>query len=170
MSDAERDSEPKTWMPARRVALGVAAGLFAGVPQVLAAQIVGALVGSRSRADIGPRFVQRVGEKAGSPPTRPVRWSLAAAFHFAYSAGWGAVYSAVIESTGARRIPPTISGGLLGGLIYALAFSRLGGATLTGTERHPDRRGERDWAVQLASAFSFALILAHTYRWCRGRG
>ena len=26
---------------------------------------------------------------------------------------------------------------------------------------------QRDWAVQLASAFSFALTLACSYRWCR---
>ncbi len=170
MSDEKRDGESQAWTFARRVALGAAAGIFAGVPQVLAAQLVGGLVGSRGKADIGPRFVQRASEKAGESLSRPARWSLAGLFHFAYSAGWGAAYAAAIESTGAHRVPPLLTGGPLGALIYALAFSRLGAATLTGTERHPDRRGERDWAVELTSAFSFALILAYCYRWCRQRG
>jgi hypothetical protein len=170
MSDEKPDSEPQAWIFARRVALGGAAGFFAGMPQVLAAQVVGKLAGSRRQADIGPRFVQRASEKAGEPLSRPARWSLAGLFHFAYSAGWGAAYAAAIEATGMHRVPPALTGGLLGALIYALAFSRLGVATLTGTERHPDRRGERDWAVHLTSAFSFALILAYSYRWCRLRG
>jgi hypothetical protein len=169
MDDQGQENAARRWPLARRVAIGIAAGLFAGVPQVLAAQFVGGLVGDREKADVGPRFIQRVGKKLGKAPSRPERWSLAAVFHFGYSAGWGAVYSAAIEATGARRVQPVVTGGLLGALIYALAFSRLGAGTLVGAERHPKRRGERDWAVQLTSAFSFALTLAHTYRWWRGR-
>lgn len=156
-------------MLARRLAIGVAAGLFAGVPQVLAAQVVGGMVGKRKEADVGPRFVQRVGQKLGKRPSRPERWWLAGAFHFSYSAGWGIAYSTACEVAGARRMSPALSGGLLGAVIYSVAFSRLGAGTLVGAERHPDRREERDWAVQLTSAFSFALILAYTYRWWRGR-
>lgn len=166
----ERVAAPRRWILGRRAAIGVATGLFAGIPQVLAAQLVGLLVGSRGRADIGPRFVQRVGEKVGQPPSRPARWSLAALFHFGYAAGWGAAYATVVEATGARRLPPLITGGLLGALIYAVAFSRVGAATRTEAERHPDRRRGRDWAVHLTSAFSFALILAFGYRWLGGRG
>jgi hypothetical protein len=170
MSKSARDSSTKTRTPARRVALGMAVGCFAGVPQVLLAQLNGALAGSRRQADVGPRLVQRLGRLAGRSPSRPERWSLAALFHFAYAAGWGAAYAAAIEVVGVRRVPPALAGGALGALIYAIAFSRLGVGTLTGAERHPDRRGERDWIVQLTSAFSFALILAYAYRWSRERG
>ena len=165
MSGNERHDTPARWDLARRVALGVATGLFAGIPQVLAAQTVGALVGRRDRADIGPRFVQRVAERTGHSPSRPARWSLAALFHFGYAAGWGAAYAAAVEVAGIRRGPPLLTGGLLGGLIYAVAFSRLGAATKSHTERHPDRRSGHEWAVQFTSAFSFALTLAYCYRW-----
>jgi hypothetical protein len=168
MNDEGYEHRPQKRKLMRRVAAGVASGLFAGVPQVLAAQFVGGLVGKRKQADVGPRFVQRLGKKLGKSPSRSERWSLAALFHFGYAAGWGAAYATVCEATGARRLPPLLTGGMLGALIYAIAFSRLGGGTLTGAERHPDRRSDRDWAVQLTSAFSFALILAYTYRWWRG--
>lgn len=169
MCGNERHDAPARWDLARHVALGVATGLFAGIPQVLAAQVVGALVGKRDRADIGPRFVQRVAARTGHSPSRPERWSLAALFHFGYAAGWGAAYATAVEVGGVRRGSPFLTGGLLGGLIYALAFSRLGAATRSHTERHPDRRSGADWAVQFTSAFSFALTLACCYRWLDGR-
>jgi hypothetical protein len=153
----------------RRAALGVAAGLFAGIPQVLAAQAAGGLVGDRSQADVGPRFVQRTARLFRRSPSGPQRWSLAALFHFGYAAGWGAAYGAVVGAAGTARVPPPLAGGLLGSLIYGVAFSRLGAGTLTFTERHPDRRGEREWAVLLISAFSYALTLAYNYRWLDGR-
>lgn len=162
--DDGREATLRGRVLARRAAAGVALGLCAGVPQVLAAQVVGALTGSRDRADIGPRFVRRVGEQAGQQPSRAARWSLAALFHFGYAAGWGAAYALAVEAPGARRLPPPLTGGVLGALIYAVAFSRLGAATRTDTERHPDRRPGREWAIQLTSAFSFALILAFGYR------
>lgn len=169
MSNDGRERQSKGWQLARRVAAGVAFGLVAGVPQVLAAQIVGGLVGKRRQADVGPRFVQRVEKKLGRSPSRSERWSLATVFHFGYAAAWGAFYAVTVEATGARRVPPILPGGLLGALIYTLAFSRLGAGTQAGSERHPNRRGKHDWAVQLTSAFSFALTLAYTYRWWRGR-
>lgn len=153
----------------RRAALGMVAGLFAGIPQVLAAQAVGWLVGDRSEADVGPRFVQRTARLFRRSPSRPQRWSLAALFHFLYAAGWGGLYGLVVGAAVPDRVPPPLAGGLLGALIYSAAFSRLGAATLTGTERHPDRRGEREWLVQLTSAFGYAFTLAYTYRWFSGR-
>jgi hypothetical protein len=169
MDATDRGSTPQRWALPRHVALGIAAGCFAGVPQVLAAQLVGKLVGSRGRADVGPRLVHRASQWAGRPLSRPAHWSLAGVLHFAYAAGWGAAYAATIETAGAHRVPSVITGGTLGALIYAIAFSRLGLTTLTGAERHPDRRGEHEWAVQLTSAFSFALVLTYTYRWGRER-
>lgn len=169
MDATERMGTTKNRSMAQRAALGAAVGVFAGVPQVLAAQLVGKLVGRRSRADIGPRFVHRASWWARKPLSRPAHWSVAGLFHFAYAAAWGAAYAACVEAAGVRRIPPLLGGGALGALIYAVAFSRFGVATLARTERPPDRRGKHEWAVHLVSPFSFSLVLASTYRWWRGR-
>jgi hypothetical protein len=169
MSGTTRGHTPLDRTLVRRAALGMGAGCLAGIPQVLAAQAVGTLVGRRSQADVGPRFVQRVARLAGKSPSRPSRWSLATLFHFAYAAWWGGFYATVLSVVGSRRVPPPLGGGLLGALINAAAFSRVGAATVTRAERHPDRRRGYEWAVQGTSAFSFALTLAYLYRWLDGR-
>lgn len=169
MSAASRPDKPWFLPLVRHAALGIAVGLLAGIPQVLAAQAAGGLVRDRSQADIGPRFVQRVARLFLHSPSRGERWSIAALFHFGYAAGWGAAYGAVVGTVGVARVSPLLAGGLLSALIYGVAFSRLGAATLTHTERPPDRRSEREWFVLLTSAFSYALILAYGYRWLDGK-
>lgn len=153
---------------ARRAVVGAAVGCWAGVPQVLAAQAVGAIVGNRDQADIGPRFVQRIAQKFGGSLSGPARWSLAALFHFAYAAGWGAAYAPTVGAIGLRRVPPPVGGGLLAGLIYVAAFSRVGAGTVTRSERPPERRRPYEWAIQLTAALTFALTLASSYRWLSG--
>src|SRR5438105_6889494 len=104
------------------IARGVAAGLFAGIPQVLIVQAVEKPLGlPADKADIGPRLVQRVAEQLGEPLASGPRWALAALFHFAYSAGWGALYGLVDRLL---RPPPLVAGSLLGGVIYLVALSR----------------------------------------------
>jgi hypothetical protein len=143
------------------LARGAAIGVVAGVVQVLAAQLVGLATGRRERTDVAPRLVQRSAERLGHSLSRPVRWLLAAAFHFGYAAFWGALYTALRASRGERRLPWWLAGGALGGVIYTLAFSRIGGGTLIGSERHPDRREGREQAIQWVSAFSFAFAVAY---------
>ena len=73
---------------------GALAGLVAGVPQVLLTQAEARLLGLPGRqADIGPRFVHRVGERLDTPPKHNERWLLAGLFHFGYAAGWGVLYA-----------------------------------------------------------------------------
>ena len=169
MVGAEDDDTVRTWTLARGATAGMAVGFLAGVPQVLAAQIVAMLLGRRERADIAPRFVQHAAEQLGQSLSPPVRWTLAMAFHFGYAAWWGAAHAAAIEALAARRVPPALSGGLLGAIIYTLAFSRTGMGPAIGAERHPDRRGWRDWLVQATSVLSFSLIVAYGYRGLRER-
>ncbi|HEY3108264.1 MAG TPA: hypothetical protein VGL23_05895, partial [Chloroflexota bacterium] len=116
---------------------GVAAGLFAGVPQVLIAQAIEKPLGLPSeKADIGPRFVKRVGEQLDEPLPPAAHWGLAALFHFGYAAGWGALYGLVDRLL---RPPPAVAGPILGAVIYAAAFSPWGVGTQTGTEPDPER-------------------------------
>ena len=69
---------------------GMGAGLFAGIPQVLTTQVEAWLLGlARERADIGPRFVQRLARRLGESFPTSLKWALAAAFHFGYAAWWG---------------------------------------------------------------------------------
>jgi hypothetical protein len=151
------------------VTRGVTAGCWAGIPQVLLAQLVGKALGIRGRADIGPRFVARAAQHAGSSLSRPMHWLLGAVFHFEYAAGWGAAYALIVERLGTRRVPPLVSGGLLAALIYTAAFSQIGAATQTGAERDPEQRQGGERLVHWTAALTFGLTIAYTYRWLRER-
>jgi hypothetical protein len=148
---------------------GVAAGWLAGIVQVLLAQLVGLIVGRRERADVGPRFLRRASEYQGRHPSPLTSWLLSGVFHFEYAAGWGALYAAIVEGIGWRRVPPVLDAIAMGGIIYAAAFSSIGAGTQTGAERPPERRGTSEVLVHLTAAFSFAVTAAVSYRWIRAR-
>jgi hypothetical protein len=82
---------------------------------------------------------------------------------------WGAVYALPVERLGPRRVPPLLSGTLLGGVIFAAAFSPLGAATRTGAERATEQRRLRETVVHRLAALSFALTNAFAYQWLRER-
>jgi hypothetical protein len=150
-------------MPPTQVDLvkGALAGLAAGVPQVLLTQAEARLLGLPGRqADIGPRFVHRVGEHLDTPPRRTERWFLAGLFHFGYAAGWGVFY-AVLQHW--RPAQPHVGGPLLAALIYALAFSPWGAATQIGTEQPVETRPTRETLLHWTAALSFSLALAYLY-------
>jgi hypothetical protein len=150
------------------VAKGVAAGLIAGVPQVVLTQIEAGLFGlSREQADIGPRFVRRVTQRVvGTTPASPTEWLFATLFHFGYAAQWGALYALAQEW---RPTPPLVGGPMLSALIYTLAFSPWGAATQTGTERPPERRLTRETLMHWTAALSFSLTTAYVLDWLRRR-
>ena len=140
---------------------GALAGLLAGVPQVLLTQAEARLLGLPGRqADIGPRFVHRVGEHLDTPPKRTERWFLAGVFHFGYAAGWGVLY-ALLQRW--RPAQPHVGGPLLAALIYALAFSPWGAATQIGTERPVETRPTRETLLHWTAALSFSLAVAYLY-------
>jgi len=69
---------------------GAAAGLAAGVPQVILAQAEARVLDlPGDRADIGPRFVRRVAERFDAEVGPALRWVVAGGFHFGYAAWWG---------------------------------------------------------------------------------
>lgn len=152
----------------QEVARGVAAGLIAGVPQVVLTQVETAVFGvPRAQADIGPRFVRQATRTVlGMRPSEPMNWLLATAFHFGYAAQWGTLYAALQEW---HRTPPLMGGPLLAAIIYALAFSPWGAATQTGTERPPERRSDRETLMHWTAALSFSLTTAYVYEWLRSR-
>ena len=140
---------------------GAAAGLAAGIPQVLLTQAEARLLGlPGSQADIGPRFVQRVAERLDTRPRRHERWLLAGGFHFGYAVAWGLVYALVQRW---RPAQPHVGGPLLAALIYALSFSPWGVATQTGTERPVETRPTRETLLHWTAALSFSLTLAYLY-------
>jgi hypothetical protein len=140
---------------------GVLAGLVAGIPQVLLTQLEAWLLPvPRSHADIGPRFVERVGQKIDVPLRKQHHWLLAGLFHFGYAAWWGLLY-ALLQRW--RPTQPHVGGPLLAALIYALAFSPWGAATQTGTERPVESRPTRHTLLHWTAALSFSLTLAYLY-------
>jgi len=141
--------------------VGVVAGLVAGVPQVLLTQLEAWLMPvSRRRADIGPRFVQRISEHLDTDLEREHHWFIAGAFHFGYAAWWGIVY-ALLQRW--RPAQPHVGGPLLAALIYGLAFSPWGAATQTGTEQPVETRPTRETLLHWTAALSFSLSLAYLY-------
>jgi hypothetical protein len=147
------------------LARGAVVGLWAGVPQVLIVQVEEKLLGLEDdKADIGPRFVQRAAAHMGESVPPATKWALAAAFHFLYSAGWGALYALVQRE---RPTSPLVGGTALGALIYTLAFSHIGAATHSRTEPPPGRRRWRETLLHWTAALSFALTTAYTERWLR---
>lgn len=151
------------------VTRGVAASCLAGIVQVSIAQLVGLIVGRRERADIGPRFLWRASHYRGRNPSPVTTWLMSGVFHFEYAAGWGALYGAIVETLGWRRVPPLLGAAVMGSVIYVAAFSSLGAATQTGAARPPRHRGPREFLVQLSAAFSFAMTTALSYHWIHER-
>ena len=140
---------------------GVAAGLVAGILQVVLTQIEAWLLPvSREYADIGPRFVQRVSRHLDADLEHEQHWLLAGAFHFGYAAWWGFLY-ALLQRW--RPAQPHVRGPLLAALIYTLAFSPWGAATQTGAERPAERRATRETLLHWTAALSFSLTLAYLY-------
>lgn len=123
---------------------GVEAGLLASVPQVLVPHAEQKLLNlPAGSADIGPRFIQRLGEMTHRRLPEDMKWLGASAFHFGYAAFWGALYALAYEK---RPVKPILGGLLLSGLIYSITFTSWGGAVKTGTEPPPKRR---DWRRRL---------------------
>jgi hypothetical protein len=149
----------------RAMGRGVVAGLLAGIPQVLIVQAVERPLGlPPDKADIGPRFVQRVAERLGEPLAPAQKWGLAALFHFGYAAGWGALYAVVDRLL---RPPGWLAGPALGAVIYAAAFSRWGAGTQSGAEPQPSRRDWHEDLLDWTAALSFSLSTALAYAWLR---
>jgi hypothetical protein len=150
----------------RNGALGAGAGVVAGTAQVaLGKTEEWLLLPPGEDANIAPRFVQRLAERLGTSLPDAARWALGTLFHYGYSAGWGAVYALAVGALPARRRPPPLLGGTaLGAVLWALAFSPLGAAVQSGTERPPRRRPPyKDlltWSVALAYGLVTAALVA----------
>lgn len=170
MPQPEQIADPKKIATvALTITRGVTAGWIAGIPQVLVAQIEGQMLGVRERADIGPRFVRQAALHAGSSLSGPLQWLISGVFHLEYAAMWGALYAVISELLSPRRIPPLLGGALLGGIVYAAAFSPLGAATRTGAEHEVGRRDPRETALHWSAALTFGVVNALSYRWLRKR-
>jgi len=168
MAGPEPVAEPTTIAKVTlTVTRGVTAGWIAGIPQVLAAQLAGRLLGVRERADIGPRFMRHATAEAGSHVSPPMHWLLGGVFHFELAALWGALYGLLVDWRGHRRVPPPLGGVVLAGLVYLAAFSPLGAGTRTGAERPVGRRDGRETLLHWVSALAFGLTNALAYRWLR---
>lgn len=153
--------DPSTLASLRR---GVEAALVASVPQVLVPQLEQRALGlPMGSADIGHRFIQRLGEMADRDLPEDVRWLAASAFHFGYAAFWGALYALAYER---RPTKPIVGGLLLSGLIYGITFTRWGGATLTRTAPPPKRRNWKKRLLLLTPPLLFGMGTAPLY----GRG
>lgn len=156
-----RRPEPRTLAAVRR---GIQAGLVASVPQVLGTHYEERLLGlPRGTANIGPRFIQRLGELTRQKLSEETRWLGASTFHFGYAAAWGAIYALAYER---RPVRPALGGLLLASTIYLLTFPDWGVATRTRTERPHSRRDWRDELLLLTPPLIFGMGTALLY----GRG
>lgn len=143
---------------------GIEAGLVASVPQVLGTHFEEKLLDlPQGSANIGPRFIQRLGKLTRQRLSEEIRWLGAASFHFGYAATWGALYALAYQR---RPLHPAIGGLILSGAIYAVTFPNWGVATKTRTEKPPRRRGWRRELLLLSPPLIFGMGAALLY----GRG
>ena len=157
--------------PRQAAAAGLLAGLAASTVQsAIGFFIDRALLPTRHDNNIAPRLVHRSSRRVGYRSSPAQDWLLGVLFHFFYGAGWGALYGPVRAHL---RAPRLALGGALGGLLYLLAFSRIGLGTRTGTEEPPDRRPLHKQLALVAVAFTDASALARLYdpiaRWLGAR-
>lgn len=153
--------QPKTFAALRR---GIETGLIASVPQVLGTHLEERLLDlPEGSANIGPRFVQRLGKMTRQRLSEEIRWLGAATFHFGYAAAWGALYALAYNR---RPLRPVLGGLILSGAIYAVTFPNWGVATRTHTERPHRWRSWRRELLLLTPPLIFGLGTAFLY----GRG
>jgi hypothetical protein len=153
---------------AESVRRGFLAGALASIVQAAVGHLIDRAYLPRGHDNnMAPRLVERSFQHLGRPP-RPVRdWLLGSVFHQAYGAGWGSVQSVTADWLG---VPAPLLTLPLGAMIYAVAFSRPGIGTLTGTEHRPDRRHPRkQWSLVAVSlihplAAGVALYLVDRFR------
>jgi len=146
---------------------GIVAGLIASVPQVLVTQAVERLLDlPAEKANIGPRFVQRLDQHLETDLSPTGHWVVAGLFHFGYAALWGALYGLLQRQ---RPTPPHVAGPAMAGVIYAAAFSRIGAATQAGAEPPPDRRPKRELALHWTPALTFSMLTAYGFDWLNRR-
>lgn len=147
--------------------IGAAAGVIAATVQVVVGWVLSqTLLPAGHDNNISPRFVNRLIHERGKRTNPLVDWLLGTLFHYGYGIGWGLVFGLLKRWT---RLPSLPLGGLIGWLIYLLAFSRAGAGTKTHTEQHPRHRPWHKQVSLVSVAFTFALSLAATYDWLARR-
>jgi hypothetical protein len=150
-----------TKFPIKNLLAGAAAGTVASLVQaaVGATQSAG-FAPDGENANIAPRLMSRLANRAGARLTFTERWSLGTLYHLGYGAGWGVLYAAARE-----RVPvhPLLGGALLGGLIYGITFPRWGGAVRLDVERDPAARTPQMEVVLASVTLSFGLSAAYLY-------
>lgn len=138
---------------------GAAAGMVGSLAQAGVGATESALIlPEHEDANIAPRLMDRLARDLGEDLPLELEWLLGTLFHFGYGAGWGMLYALVEEEL---DIPPALGGVAMGSLIYALTFSRWGGAVQTQVERSPERRTNRMTFVAASVALTFGLTTAY---------
>lgn len=107
--------------------------------------------------NIAPRLVHHMLSLAGQDHDEKRDWELGALFHLSYGLGWGMVFGLLQRVTRLRAFMLAVA---MGGLIYTLAFSRIGVATQTGAEQHPDGRSWQKRVSLVAVALTYMLATA----------
>ncbi|HEX9107514.1 MAG TPA: hypothetical protein VF832_09810 [Longimicrobiales bacterium] len=154
-----------SWLQAVRV--GAETGICAATIQACVGEAIdGKLLPEGRLADRAVGLLEAaLDEPREQKPTPPIFLS-AAAFHFGYGAGWGALYALARERL---RVPALAAAALQAAAIYTLAFSRVSAGVRLGSEPHPSRRRPGELAFQLVMAGTFALSNAALYEAVRSR-
>jgi ribose/xylose/arabinose/galactoside ABC-type transport system permease subunit len=147
-------------MDVRAALLGGTAGAIAGIAQPAVGKLEEAIFPRGEDTNIPRHFIDALIRKTDVEMSGPARWLAGAAFHIGYALFWGAAYGVVCRR---HRLPPLVGGLGLSSTLYLMAFSRIGGATLAGSESPPWRRPARTWLLTTTMPLTYGMTTAWAY-------
>jgi hypothetical protein len=145
----------------RQMVLGAGAGALAGIVQPAVGKLEEELFFPDGEdTEIPKHFVRAAGARMGIEISEEEGLAAGTVFHVGYALFWGAAYALAREEL---DLPPLAAGLGLGGLLYLMAFSRMGAGTRVGSEPHPDHRPGRHWLLTTSMPMVYALTTAAAY-------
>lgn len=152
----------------RTILAGAGAGAAGGIAQPLIGKLEEALFfPKRDDTNVPLHFVNALADRVGVKLPAGAAWTSAAGFHVGYALFWGTTYALLREK---KAFSPLVGGLGLGGVLYAMAFSRIGAGVQSGAEPHPDARPWRYWLLHTTMPLTFGLTTAFVYERLRRLG
>jgi hypothetical protein len=151
---------------ARAALLGAAAGAVGGIVQPAVGKLEELFLPPGEDSNVARHYVETLARRTGLRPRPGMSLAGATVFHIGYALFWGAAYGVVCQRT---RCSPAVGAAGLASVLYLAAFSRVGAATLAGSEPPPTRRPRRTWALTTTLPLAYGVTTAWVFERLRRR-